>query len=140
MKDKTMLELPVISFLKSTKTSLTPASLKPSGTTIKAFQQFILHITLLLRKNFILQKRSLKTTMAQYWAPLVACYLILLLQNLGNDLTSGVVIESQIDTIGKIPRCYGPTSDPKNCTSLAYAVAVYTYNFFLYNNTILGPR
>ena len=101
----------------------TPSS-QPSSNAVEDSKTFLLHVGLLLKKNFTLQKRSLRTTLVQYWAPLIGCYIILVLQGLQDNIVSGIQIESPIDTIGKIPKCFGTETNPDDCISIAYATVV----------------
>lgn len=101
---------------------------KPSSNLFEVFKTFLLHVGLLLKKNFTLQKRSLRTTLVQYWAPLIGCYIILVLQGLQDNIVAGTLIETPISTIGKIPKCFGTETHPDDCISIAYATVVSIFS------------
>jgi len=84
-------------------------------------RNFMFQLKLLLTKNFLVQKRSLKSLLMQLLAPIVICFLIYILQLSANSVVGQSVTNPPIISIDKVPQCVGGTT-PTNCSSLTYAV------------------
>ena len=89
--------------------------------------KFLLHLGLLLRKNFLVQIRSPRALLFQLLAPILVCYLIVEWQKIGDSKFTEVEIDSPIRSYGNINRCYHTLEDPNNCTTIAYGILVTYY-------------
>jgi len=93
---------------------------------------FLLHLRLLLRKNFLVQKRSLKSLLIQLLSPIVICIIVYILQVSANSVVGQAVEEPPIHSIGKIPQCYFSEENPSNCSSITYAIVVSFFTLIYY--------
>ena len=91
---------------------------------IKTTRNFVLHLKLLLKKNILIQKRSLRTLGFQLLMPLIICGIIYILQISANDVVGEAVAEPSITSFGKVPRCFYRPDSPNNCSSIVYGVIV----------------
>jgi len=82
---------------------------------------FGFQLKLLMTKNLLVQKRSLKSLFMQLFAPIGICLIIYILQLSANSVVGQSVKDPPIISIDKVPRCVGG-GDPTNCSSLTYAV------------------
>ncbi len=97
--------------------------------------KFLLHLGLLLRKNYLVQLRSPKALLFQLLAPLLICFLIVEWQKIGDSKFTEIEIDSPIKQISGIERCYYTLEDPDNCLTIAYGILVnisllkYSYKY-----------
>lgn len=91
---------------------------------IKTTKNFALQLKLLLKKNILIQKRSLKTLGFQLLMPLIICGVIYILQISANGVVGEAVEEPPITTFGKVPRCFYRPDSPNNCSTIVYGVIV----------------
>jgi len=86
--------------------------------------KFLLHLSLLLKKNYIIQRRSPRTLMFQILTPFLVCLLILYWQSLAESVFSGIEIDSKISPISNIQKCFHSLDDPDNCNTIVYSIIV----------------
>jgi len=86
--------------------------------------KFLLHLGLLLKKNYIVQRRSPRALLFQIIIPFIVCILINYWQHLAEDIFSGVEIDSKIIPVSNIPRCFHSLDDPNNCKTVVYSIIV----------------
>lgn len=92
---------------------------------------FFMHLRLLLRKNYFVQKRSLKSLLIQLFMPIAICGIIYLLQLSANSVVGKAVTDPDISAIGKIPQCFFNPENPNNCSTITYGIVVRNlFSFF----------
>jgi len=113
-------------FEKNSSMSFSERSSDFSKFDIEEKQQnpFWLHLSLLLKKNWFIQKRSIRLSLLQLLAPLFACLFIYWLQSVADNLAVGSEVNPEILSIQKIPRCFYNGPDPTNCTTVTYSIIV----------------
>jgi len=91
---------------------------------ITGTNSFLLHLGLLLRKNYLVQKRSLKSLIIQLLAPIFICLIVYILQLSANSVVGQAIEEPPINPIGKIPQCFLNEENPTNCSTITYGIVV----------------
>ena len=124
MQSRDELELTNVSGLSSGEGEYQQDLIRSSRSNRKPERKFLLHLKLLLHKNYLIQIRSIRALLLQIFAPLLVCLLIQEWQYLATSVTSGVQIESPINPIGNIPKCFFVPEDPDNCLTIAYGIIV----------------
>lgn len=94
----------------------------------KIIRDFILHLSLLLRKNFLIHKRSIKSTLFQLLSPFLASFLLFCWQTLTTTITSQNEIDSPILKIQKLDKCFYSYENPNDCYTLTYGIIVSNFN------------
>ncbi|KAL4479229.1 hypothetical protein ABPG72_011441 [Tetrahymena utriculariae] len=82
----------------------------------------IIHIKLMMQKNFLIMKKNQKTTLFQLSSPLIVCVLLTIWQTLANNLTKITMIDNQIENVGALPKCIQGTGQLEECITIAYGV------------------
>jgi hypothetical protein len=104
-----------------------------------SLRDFALHLSLLLKKNFLIHKRSLKSTLFQILSPFLASFLLFCWQNLSTSITSQNEVDSPIMKIEKLDRCFYSYENPNDCFTLTYGVIVIlTFFYYLREKANLG--
>ncbi len=109
----------------------------PANQPVNESRNFMFQLKLLLTKNLLVQKRSLKSLLIQLFAPILICILIYFLQLSANSVVGQSVTNPPIISIDKVPQCVGGTT-PTNCSSLTYAVVVKNFTFLKLVYSILS--
>ena len=92
------------------------------------FKEFFLHLSLLLKKNYLIHKRSKKTTLFQILSPILVSFMIICWQNLANDMTNRREINPPTNKIASLEKCFFQKDSPNDCATLAYGVLVSLLN------------
>ena len=107
--------------------ALSPSEVSPpEDSQVNECRSFTFQLNLLLTKNLLVQKRSLKSLFMQLFAPIMICLLVYLLQTSANSVVGQSVKEPPIIAIDKVPQCIGGGT-PTNCSSITYAVVVILF-------------
>ena len=91
---------------------------------IQPIRQFILHLGLLLKKNYILQTRSKKTFYLQVLSPFLVCLAIMLWQIISDEITNHVELNPPSMNIPLIPKCLDREGNNNDCSTIVYSVIV----------------
>ena len=84
----------------------------------KGFSKFIVHLKLLLLKNYWLFRRNLKISLIQIFAPVFFCLLIVFFQVKSSSWAAKEVYNTPQNPISAMPRCSG---DP-DCLTIGYSI------------------
>lgn len=84
----------------------------------KGFSKFIVHLKLLLLKNYWLFRRNLKMSLIQIFAPVFFCLLIVFFQVKSSSWAAKEVYNTPQNPISAMPRCSG---DP-DCLTIGYSI------------------
>ncbi len=115
---------------RGSKSSLTERLNPSEKKKVHKSQKFLLNLQLLLRKNFLVQKRSVKSLSIQLFSPIVICILLYILQLSANSVVGQAVEEPPIVSLEPIPQCYFNYFDPQNCSTITYGVIVILFFLF----------
>ena len=85
-------------------------------------KQFFLHLKLLTWKNYLVHRRSLKTSLCQIFSPIVLCLILLGFQSIANQLTNYTNVNPSNLVANPLPPCTPGVTD--TCTTLGYVVIV----------------
>ena len=91
---------------------------------MEKFKIFFTQIFLLMRKNYLIYQRNWKVSLFQLLSPLLIFLLLLFFQNIANNVTEVNEVNPPISQLSKIPKCFGPENDRKNCISVGYGIIV----------------
>ncbi|KAL4511800.1 hypothetical protein ABPG72_012645 [Tetrahymena utriculariae] len=80
------------------------------------------HTKILLWKNFIIQKRNLKSLLFILFGPLLICSIIIGFQYIANDQTQHSDLNPPIHPMTPFVPCSEYSDDPKNCFTFGYGV------------------
>jgi hypothetical protein len=131
LEKDTAVELTQLSFSESPR-KIEKDALNPSmNNKMKPLKDFWLYLSLLLNKNYIITKRSWKLTLFQIMSPFIVTMMLWCWQNFSDAISYQIEKEPPIYPLPKLERCYYNREDPDNCTTLAYAVVVSFYSWFL---------
>jgi len=97
---------------------------KRSSSTSKfsPMNDFILHLSLLLRKNWIIQKRSIRLSLLQLLSPFFVCIFLSWMQSVTSGIANQIEANPSIIEIGKIPRCEPGPDALDNCVTILYSI------------------
>jgi len=84
----------------------------------KGFSKFIVHLKLLLLKNYWLFRRNLKMSLIQIFAPVFFCLLIVFFQLKSSSWAAKEVYNTPQNPISAMPKCSG---DP-DCLTIGYSI------------------
>ena len=85
-----------------------------------AFENFKLHLGLLLQKNYWLFSRNIKPTLTQALSPVLFCLLIVFFQSTASEWANYTLEDPPEMSLQSVPRCYG--SD--ECVTIGYSIIV----------------
>ena len=93
-------------------------------TNMKPFPLFMLHLKLLLAKNYIIQKRTRKQTYLQILSPFLISLLIFVLQYKIDEISHLKLVDQPKKLIEPMPKCFYNDDNPNDCFTIAYSVVV----------------
>jgi hypothetical protein len=128
MEKDTTVELTQLSFNES-PTRFEKAALIPGfKSQMKPIRDFFLYVSLLLKKNYLIHKRSFRTTFFQMISPFLVGLMLLYWQYCADSISYQVDKEPPIYTFPKLSRCYYNRENPDDCITVAYAVVVRIFS------------
>jgi len=97
------------SFDESTERSTVSDDISPAKDLLQrtAFQNFKLHLGLLLQKNYWLFSRNIKPTLTQALSPVLFCLLIVFFQSTASDWANFEMDYPPEISLQNMPRCFG---------------------------------
>ena len=107
-----------------------------------ALNDFVLHLALLLKKNWIIQKRSKLLSMLLIFSPFFVCLFLSWMQSVTSGIAGQIEANPQITDLVKIPPCSpgpGPGPDATNdCVTILYSVIVSIFSLGSQSFSLLG--